>query len=168
MLNKIFLLLLAIAIIAMSVLTFFTFQQLQSTGFSPSKIIENFSFYESLQSQFLWISSLILLIFANVLLWTNKSIWSLWLSFLYFAVFILLNTMWLGELAFAYKKTNGLSDGSFSLLGIAGAVLCVIVAVGVFFDQFIVLRLRAKTSNKPQEIATADSQVIESESDKVS
>ena len=167
MLNKIFLLVLAIAIIAMSVLSFFSYNWLQSVD-KPATVAANFDIYSGFTWTFLWISSVALLIFANVLLWTYKSIWSLWLSFLYFASFILLNTLWLGELAFAYKKINGLSDGAFSILGIAGAVLCVVVAVGVFFDQFIVLRLREKMSGKPPEIAVTDSQVIESESDKVS
>ena len=167
MLNKIFLLILAISIIAMSALTFFSYTWLQSVD-KPANVAANFDFYSGFALTFLWISSLVMLILANVLLWTNRSIWSLWTTFLYFAVFVLLNIFWLSELFFAYKKVNGLTAGAFSLTGIFGAILCIVVGVGVFFDQFIVTKLRDKTIGKPQEIAVEDSQVIEAESDKTS
>ena len=167
MLNKIFLLILAISIIAMSALTFFSYTWLQSVD-KPANVAANFDFYSGFALTFLWISSLVMLILANVLLWTNRSIWSLWTTFLYFTVFVLLNIFWLSELFFAYKKANGLTEGAFSLTGIFGAILCIVVGVGVFFDQFIVTKLRDKTIGKPQEIAVEDSQVIEAESDKTS
>jgi len=88
MLNKIFLLLLAVSIIVMSALTFFSYTWLQSVD-KPANVVANFEFYAGFAWTALWISSLILLIYANVLLWTNRSIWGLWSSFLYFAVFIL-------------------------------------------------------------------------------
>ena len=99
-----------------------------------ANVAANFEFYSGFALTFLWISSLVMLILANALLWTNRSIWSLWTTFLYFAVFVLLNIFWLSELFFAYKKANGLTDGAFSLTGIFGAILCVVVGVGVFFD----------------------------------
>ena len=167
MLNKIFLLILAISIIAMSALTFFSYTWLQSVD-KPANVAANFEFYSGFALTFLWISSLVMLILANALLWTNRSIWSLWTTFLYFAVFVLLNIFWLSELFFAYKKANGLWEGGFSLTGIFGAILCIVVGVGVFFDQFIVTKLRDKTIGKPQEVAVVDSQVIEAENDKAS
>src|SRR4051812_7104092 len=105
MLNKIFLGLLTFSLIMMSVLTFFSSTWLQSID-KPENVVANFEFYAGITSTFLWISSIILLIFANILLWKDRSIWSLWAAFLYFAVFILLSTLWLGEQAFAYKKLN--------------------------------------------------------------
>ena len=167
MLNKIFLLILGISVIAMSVLTFFSFTWLQSVD-KPANVAANFEFYSGLALTFLWISSLVMLILSNALLWINRSMWELWTTFLYFAVFVLLNIFWLSELFFAFKKANGLNEGAFSLTGIFGAVLCVVVGVGVFFDQFIVTKLRDKTNGMPVEPVVEDSQVIEAETDQTS
>lgn len=166
MLNKIFLILLAVSVVVMSVLVFFCHSWLSSVD-KPSSVADNLDFYAGLAGTFLWISSLALLVFANVVLWKSRSVWSLWAAFCYFAVFTLLTTFWLGDQIFAYKKANGLTEG-FTVLGLFGAILCVVVGIGVFFDQFIVLRMRDKLYNKPQETPVEETDVIETESDKAS
>jgi hypothetical protein len=153
MLSKIYLALFAVAVLVILTVTFLTYTQLQSIGFPPPQIVENFSFYDSLLKTILWISSVILLILANVILWTNRTSWALWLTFGYFAVFILLNMWWLGDSLHFYKKQQGLSEGSFQLGGIFAALMVVIVGIGVFFNQFIVYRLHDKMFNKTQDIS---------------
>lgn len=153
--NKIYLLVLAVAVLAMGVLAYLSFSWLQSVT-KPADVVRNYEFYSNLYWTILCISSLILLALANVLIWTIRKSWALWLTFAYFAGFVLLQTWWLNSLFLNYQKTNNLTETTFSLLGLGGAFLCVIVAVGVFFNQFLALRLRDKMQRveKPIEADT--------------
>ena len=147
--NKIFLGLLAIAILGMLGLTYFSYSWLQSLT-KPADVAANYNFYTNLYWLTLWISSLVLLIVGNVILWTQRKSWALWLSFAYFAVFITIQMWWLGESFAQYQKQNGLGDGSTALGPIFGAIICVLVAVVVFFDQFLITRMRDKMHGTPQ------------------
>lgn len=144
MLNKIYLALFVLALIATTGLTYLTYSQLQSIGFAPATVLQNFDSYSGTHRGFLFVSSLVLLITANAVLWATRRSWAMWLTFLYFAVFLMLNMWWLSDLGFNYQKQNSLSTDSFTLAGIWAAVFVVIAGIGVFFDQFIVLRLRDK------------------------
>lgn len=147
--NKVYFLALAVAAVVMGVLAYLAFSQLQGIGFSPTQIAENFRHYESLYQQFLWMSSVILLILANVVLWQMRQAWALWTTLIFFAVFVLLDTWWLGSLYSNYKQTNLAAPDSFSFSGIVGAILCVAAAVVVFFNQFIILRMRDRIHGVP-------------------
>jgi hypothetical protein len=139
--NKIYFLVLAIAVLVMVVLTFFAFTWLQSVT-KPVDVAANYDYYSNLYGTFLWLSSLVLLILANVLLWKTRRAWALWTTFLYFAAFVLLQSWWLGGLYLDFKQRNNLAQETFSFSGLIGSVLCVLAAVGIFFDQFLVLRMR--------------------------
>lgn len=151
MFTKIYFALFAVAVLVICFFTFLSYTQLQSFGFPPPQIVENFDYYDGLMKTILWISSLVLLVLANVILWTSRKSWALWLTFGYFAVFILLNMWWLGDALVAFKKQNNLWNGSFQAGGIFAAIMVVVVGIGVFFNQFLVLRLNDKMFNKPQE-----------------
>lgn len=164
MLNKIFLILFAVAILFMAVLSFLTNWQLSSIGFPPPQIVDTFKSYESLHWLSLWISSLILLVLSNVIMWTNRKSWALWLTFSFFAVFIMVNTWWLTESLKAYQiKENLDTAGLLSKNGIFGAIFCIVGGVGIFFDQFLVLRLRDKMFGKPEETVEQLKKVDENE-----
>jgi hypothetical protein len=164
MINKIFLALLGVAVLMMVVLTFLALSQLKSIGFPPVQIVQNFAGYESLHWTLLWISAIVLLILGNVILWTNQKEWALWSSFLFFAVFIMVNTWWLTESVANYQKANSLDTGGIlSKNGIFGVVLAIVGGVAVFFDQFIVLRLRDKMYQKPVEEAETKPDETEAE-----
>ena len=149
MLNKIFLGLFVVALITMIVLSYLTNAQLQSIGFPPPTIVEHYEFYASLHRSALWISSLALLVIANAVMWKSRKSWALWLTFIYFGCFILLNTWWLEESAFRYKKTHQLLEGGFQVGGIFAVILTLVVGVGAYFDQFIIFRLWDKMYGKP-------------------
>lgn len=151
MFTKIYLALLGISLLVILTLTFLCYSQLQSIGFAPTQIVENFESYDGFYKTVLWISSIALLILANIILWTSQRSWALWITFVYFAAFILLDMWWLGDLLFSYKKQNNLLSGSFQFGGFFAALLVVIVGIGVFFNQFIVLRLHDKMFNKTPE-----------------
>lgn len=148
MLNKIFLGLLAAAALAMSVLTYLQYSWLQSIT-KPADVAANYHFYDNIYSSVLWISSLILVIFGSVILWKQRKSWAMWISLAYFAVFVIIQTWWLGEMFFRYKKQNGLWQGEFSLGGLFGVLLCVVGVIIVFFAQFILLRMRDRIHGSP-------------------
>jgi len=142
MLNKIYLVALAVFALVMIVLTYLTYSQLQSVGFAPSVIADSYLTYENYFRQFLWMSSLLLLILANVLLWTQQKSWSLWAALLYFAIFILLQGWWLNSAFLDYQQKNNLTQNRFSLGILISTIICIVATVGIFFNQFLVLRMR--------------------------
>lgn len=153
--NKVYLLAAAVTALVMAVLVYFAYNELQTIGFAPKTVVENFQYYESMYHQFLWMSSLILLILGNVVLWKMRKSWALWTTLLYFAAFVLLDTWWLGGLFSEYKKSNFPAGESFSFTGIVGAILCVAAALVIFFNQFIVQRMRDRVSSAPPSPASA-------------
>lgn len=75
MFNKIYLGVLAVAFLIMAFLTTFCYLQLQSKGFSPERVVQNFESYDSIYKTVFWISSLVLLVLANIVLWKNRKSW---------------------------------------------------------------------------------------------
>ncbi|HEX8733816.1 MAG TPA: hypothetical protein VF721_00705 [Pyrinomonadaceae bacterium] len=140
--TKIYLIFFAVAFLTMGVLTYLSYAQLQSIGFAPSIIAGNFLSYAGTYWTVFWIFSLALLILANVVLWLNRRAWALWLTLLFFSIFVLLRTWWLNEVYVNYTKQNNLTAETLFGFGILGVLLCIIAAVGIFFNQFLVLRMR--------------------------
>jgi hypothetical protein len=140
--NKIFVGLFAVAFIAMCAMTFWCYQWLGSVD-KPETVAVNLMQSQSVYRTALLISSAILMIVANVHLWTKRSSWALWTTFVFFAMFIMLQTWWLDDLSNKYLTANGMQAG-IAAMGVVGIILCIITAVGVFFNQFIVFRMRDK------------------------
>ena len=68
----------------------------------------------------------------------------MWLTYGFFALFVILQTFLLSQSFFHYKADNGLSEGGFSISPFIGVILCIIAGIIVFFDQFLVLRMNEK------------------------
>lgn len=143
MLTKIYFALLGIAVLVMTFFTFYSYSWLNSIG-SPAIAAENFSYYSNLGLTFLCISFAALVIFAGYIIWNTAKNLSIWLSFVYFAVFMILQTFWLALTFSAFKKANGLAETSFTMNPIVGAVIIVVAGVAVFFAQYIIHKSRAK------------------------
>lgn len=161
MLTKIFFGILLLSIFVMGALFFLSSSSLNSIGFSPRQIVDNFFGYNSIYWTGLWVTSGLLLIFSNVLLWTNRNAWSLWISFVFFAVFLMLQTMFIGDKLYAFTSANLPAETPLGFGGIAGAFACVVVAIGVFFNQFLVLRMRDKmfkVEAEPKVIETIETE----------
>jgi len=141
--NKIYLVILAVAILAMGVLLYLPYSWLQSVT-APRDVAEHYKFYSNISWVFLLISSLVLLIAGNVVLWMTRRSWALWTSLLYFAVFIIAHTFWLENSFFRYKQASNLESGVISWSPIFGAVLIGLAAIIVFFNQYLVKRMRDK------------------------
>jgi len=158
MFSKIYLALFVIAVLVMSVLTYFSYSWLQSIS-DPASVVQNFQTYSGLSWSALWISFVALLVFANVLLWKDRRAWALWLSLLFFAGFIVVQMFIVDQAFFTYQKTNNLTEKTYFLTPILGVAICAVAAIGIFFNQFLVLRMRDKMfgdGNTEEEPAMED------------
>ncbi len=147
MFSKIYLALLLIAIFVMGALTFFCYSWLHSIG-DPKAVVQNFNNYAGISWTALWFSFIGLIVFANVLLWKDGKAWALWTSLLFFIVFIIVQTFWLDRAFFNFQQANDIKESSYFLKPFVGVAVSTITAIGVFFNQFIVLRLRDKMFGK--------------------
>lgn len=143
MLQKIYIGALGISFVILSGLTFYAFNWLQSVG-SPANVVLGYEYYANLNWIFLWASSLLLLILANVVLWTTRKAWAMWATFLYFALFMLIQTIWLEQSFHNYKQQNGLTENILPLGILYGVIFCGLAAAIIFFDQFIVKSMQSK------------------------
>ena len=162
--NKIYLIALAVLILPMVFLTYYSWSWLQSIG-SPQNVVLSYDYWSNFSWSYLWISTVILLILANVLLWQTRRAWALWTTFFYFTIFIFVRYFWLDQSFFQYKKDNNLWQGEFSIAPLFGVLLCVVAAVIVFFNQFLIKRLQDKM-NPATEIAESKN-VLETENDRI-
>lgn len=141
--NKSYAAVLGISIILSAAFTYYAYSWLQSIS-APASVVQNYEHYSHINWIFLCASSIVLLVLANIILWTTRKAWAMWATLLYFAVFILVQTLWLENLFFSYKQQNNLTDSPFSLGAFSGILLTVAAAVIVYFDQFIVKRMSDK------------------------
>ena len=155
MLNKIYFAVLAVAVLLMSFFTFYALSWFGSIG-NPIDAIEGYYYYAGLGSTFLWISSILLLILANVVLWNTRRGWALWATLAYFAVFVILRTFWLEKARFNFQNSD-----SLFFTPVIGVMLIVIAGAIVFFNQFLNLRLNEKMF--PPKVEVGDDSNIEDE-----
>jgi apolipoprotein N-acyltransferase len=160
--NKVYLIAAAVFLLVMSVLTYISGSWLGSIT-KPADVAQQYISNSNISWYFLIISSLILLILANVILWTTQKTWAFWTTLLYFVVFIVLQTFWLDNSFVQYLKDNGLAPGTYTLRPLLGAVLCIVAAVLVFFNQLVVLRMHEKmyANEELAEIVSEDEISIE-------
>ena len=142
--NKIYLVILAAAVLATGVLLYFSYSWLQSKT-NPQDVQANYLSYSNISWTFVLISSLVLLIAANVVLWKTRRTWAAWTTLLYFAVFTIAHKFCLDQVFFNYQQANRLTENMISFGAIFGVVLIVLAAIIVFFNQYLVKRLHDKT-----------------------
>lgn len=166
--NKIYFLLLAASIVVMIAIAYLAFSQLQSIGFAPVEIAASFGTYAGSYWGFLAISFLILLTVGNVILWLYRASWALWASLAFFAVFTLLKSFWLDKSLFDYEARNSLPADTTFASYFVGVLLCAAVGAGVFFNHFLVLRMRDKiygeralNNNQDEQILTEKAESAE-------
>jgi hypothetical protein len=161
MLNKIYLVLLAVAVLVMAFFTYYSWSWLQSIG-SPLAVVENYDFYSEISWIFLWISGLVLLVIGNAILWTYRRSWAMWISAAYFAVFVLIKCFWLDPTFSSFRKINRLPEGGVILGPIAAVILCLVASGIVYFDQYIISRLAEKMHPAvPPPVPEADDGIVD-------
>jgi magnesium-transporting ATPase (P-type) len=150
--NKIYSTALAIAVLVMASLDFYAYSWLQSTT-RPTDVVQNYDYFAGWAWLFLWISSIVLLALANILYWRVQQAWGLWTTFLYFAFFVVVQTFLLESMYNTFRNQSFPGADKFSAIPFLGVILCVVAAVIVFFDQFLVSRLHKKMFGvAPEEI----------------
>src|SRR5215213_5772016 len=127
--NKIFFAVLAVAVVVMCFFTFYANSWLGSIG-SPKDALEGYQYYAGLSSMFLWISSAVLLILANVILWNTRRGWAMWTTLAYFAVFVILRCFWLEKARYNFQNSD-----SFFFTPIIGVILIIGAGAVIFFNQ---------------------------------
>ncbi len=145
MLNKIFLVILAAAIVATGVLMYLPYSWLDSIT-APADVQTNYLFYSNISWMFLLISTLILLLVGNLVLWKTRRSWAMWATLAYFVVFIIAQTFWLDRAFFNYQQAKDLTRNIISFSPFSGVILVILSAIIVFFNQYLVTRLHDKMS----------------------
>lgn len=140
---KIYLGALAVAVIVTGFFTFYSHSWLGSIG-KPETVVSSYEYYSNLAWSAIWIFSIILLITANFVLWHTRKIWAMWTTFGFFAVFVLLQTFLLASLFTHYKVSNNLSESSVFFTPFLGIIFCILIAIIVYFNQFLLLRVLEK------------------------
>lgn len=153
--NKIYLAVLAVAVVVTSFFFIYSHSWFGSIG-DPKHALEGFEYYAGWGSTFLWISTAILLILANIILWNSRRAWAMWTSFGYFAIFVVLRFFWLEKARYNFQNSD-----SFFFTPIVGVVLIIAFGAIVFFNQFLNLRLSEKMY--PPKETEADLQNAEEE-----
>ena len=144
MLSKIYVVLLAISLLLMGFFTWYSWSWLNSIG-SPIDTVRGYQYHADLSWPTLWISAIVLLMLANSILWVTGRLWPMWTSLAYFQLFVILRAFWLDPALVSFKSSAGMTDSTFSVAPIMAAILILIAGAIVFFDQFLVLRMREKT-----------------------
>ena len=153
--NKIYFAVLAAAALAMCFFTFYAVSWFGSIG-SPKDALAGYEYYAGIGTAFLSISSVILLVLANVILWNSRRGWAMWATLAYFAIFVILRTFWLEKARYNFQNSD-----SFFFTPIIGVILIIAAGAIVFFNQLINLRLQVKMY-PPQEMPE-DIEVTENE-----
>lgn len=157
MFTKIYLAALGLSLAVMAFFTYYSWSWLQSIG-QPAAAVAGYEYHANLAWITLWITSATLLILGNAVLWTTRSAWAIWLTFIFFGIFVVARFFGL-EFAFIEFQMRTESAGIGALGPFLAVLLIVIMAAIVFCDQFIVIRLRARTypeAEKPAPEAQTD------------
>jgi len=155
--SKIYLAVLAVAVIVIGFFIIYANSWLGSIG-NPRDALAGYQFYANLSSTSLWISTAFLLILANIILWTSRRGWAMWVSFAFFAFFVILLTFWLAKAGYNFQQSDG-----FFFTPLVGVILIIIAGGVVFFNQLLNLRLQEKMyPTKPEEIPESN-EVVEKE-----
>ncbi len=140
MLTKLYFGTLAIAAVIVGALCFYANSWLSSIG-DPSAAYAAFTYYLGLSWNALWITTAVLLILSNIVFWRSRGALTMWATFAYFTLFILLRYFWLESAAAAFRGAKLGTEGGFNLSIFLGVILIFLFAVIVFFNQYLGLRL---------------------------
>jgi len=70
------------------------------------------------------LSFVVLIVFSNQIFLKTEKARYFFFSFLFFALFTVIDYVYIGEMYFHFIKDNGIWKGGFSVIGLAGLFLC--------------------------------------------
>jgi hypothetical protein len=144
MFGKIYLALLAVATAVMAFFTYYSCSWLKSVG-APAIAIAGYDYHSGHGWTALWITTVLLLILGNAVLWATGRAWAMWLTVAYFGLFSVLRSFWLEPSAVEFRTANSLPADAAGIGPVFAAVLIVFVTLIAFLDQFMIVRLRMAT-----------------------
>jgi hypothetical protein len=144
MFGKIYLALLAASTAMMAFFTYYSCSWLKSVG-APATAIAGYDYHSGYGWTALWLTTVLLLILGNVVLWASGRVWAMWITVAYFAVFSILRSFWLEPAAAEFRTANSLAADSSGIGPIFAATLIAFVALIAFLDQFMIIRLLMTT-----------------------
>lgn len=130
---------------------------------SPADALAGFRYNADIAWTSMWIFSLVILLIGNALFWQSGRSWAMWSTLVFFALCSVAKTILL-DYNFAKftlvivgassqsQRSGTLGPTIWSLIVDTG--LIIIATAIVYFDHFIVSRLRAKTY--PEQITPSD------------
>lgn len=150
---------LAAAVLVVAFFTYYSWSWLQSIG-APADAVAGFGYHDGLGWTTLFVTTLVLIAIGNVVFWVETRAWALWATFAYFAVFIATKSFWLGPSSFAFRHEVGLATGTFSGAPILGSLMIIVAGVLVFADHFLAIRLRRKMYPAAPTTSSSEADVI--------
>jgi len=144
--SKIYLGVFGVATFVLLFFTYYSWSWLQSIG-NPMAAIEGYDYHSDLAWPALWLFTVLLLFLGNAVLWVSGRQWALWATFAFFSIFIGIRYFWLEASAGQFQDQNVLAEGGPLSGPIFALILIFLMAVIVFFDQFIIERANTKTNN---------------------
>jgi hypothetical protein len=156
--SKLYLAVLGLSVAVMAFFTFYSWSWLRSIGL-PAAAAAGYEYHSDLSWPILWITTVVLLMLGNALLWTTGRAWALWAAFSYFTIFVAARYFWLDPAFADFNRGNALVDQSGAGAPFVAVLMIVFMALVIFTDQFVVIRMRARAYPEPPLIADAGPEI---------
>lgn len=140
MLNKIFGLFLVLSAFVVGFFLWYGYAWLSSIG-DPRTAFANYGFYTGLSTTILWIASIVLLALSHGILWSSRSGWAFWTTYIFFAAFTIVDSFVLSPTAFQFRQANFSDTESKTFSYLVGAGLLILFGLIVLANQFSSLRI---------------------------
>jgi hypothetical protein len=145
---RIYLGVLAAAVLVVSFFTYYSWSWLESIG-RPGDAIAGYQATSGIAWTMLCLTSIVLAFIAAGVTWTRKSSWALWVTFAYFAVFLAIEAFYLDP---AYQQLVERSTGVDAKLWATPVINVLIIlgaAVITIAFQYLIVILRRRFSPEP-------------------
>jgi hypothetical protein len=162
--TKAFVAILIASAAAALVLAYYSASWLWSIG-NPAVALSGFDYHGGYFWTVVYVSTVVLWIIANVVLWQTRRAWALWSAFLFFAIFAFARLVVIDRIAAAFVESHRITTVSIYRYGALAFMLLFAAAAAItYFNQFLVLRLHERMF-PPAEVASARSTEAEKSSD---
>jgi hypothetical protein len=142
MLTKIYLALLAVSAGLTAFFIYYAWSWLQSIG-SPQLASDGYNYNASIALELLCITSVALLILANITLVKTRKSWAMWTTLSYFGIFMIVEYFWLEPTA-SNQFGSQILGRSTSIGTVFAAIIFIAAAAFVYANQFAAVRLASR------------------------
>jgi len=150
--NKVYLALLVLGILIGGFFAYYAWSWLQSIG-DPRTAWEAYNYHRRAGVYFAVSWTAILLGVANVVLWTKRNAWALWVSHAYFVVFALLLLVVLHLMGTTFCTENNVCENPSKFIGVLMTLFgSLALAAVIFVDQYVILRIHERMYGKAEAV----------------